>query len=77
MLDFFWGMHRSIPQAPEDHPDFWPIWCAAIAEFHLDPMDWVSSSEGYVHRLAREVGARPFPVDPERQVVPVSATVIR
>lgn len=70
-------MHRDIPQAPEDHPDFWPIWRAAIAEFHPEPIDWVFGSEGYVHRLAREVGARPFPVDPERQVVPVSATLIR
>lgn len=70
-------MHRDIPQAPEDHPDFWPIWRAAIAEFHPEPIDWVFGSEGYVHRLAREVGARPFPVDPERHVVPVSATLIR
>jgi HTH-type transcriptional regulator, transcriptional repressor of NAD biosynthesis genes len=70
-------MHRDIPQAPEDHPDFWPIWRTAIAEFHPEPIDWVFGSEDYVHRLAREVGARPFPVDPLRQVVPVSATVIR
>lgn len=70
-------MHRDIPQEPKDHPDFWPIWRAAIAEFHPEPIDWVFGSEGYVHRLAREVGARPFPVDPERQVVPVSATAIR
>lgn len=70
-------MHRDIPQAPEDHPDFWPVWRAAIAEFHPEPIDWVFGSEGYVHRLAREVGARPFPVDPQRQVVPVSATAIR
>lgn len=70
-------MHRDIPQAPEDHHEFWPIWRAAIAEFHPEPIDWVFGSEGYVHRLAREVGARPFPVDPERRVVPVSATAIR
>ncbi|WP_270726824.1 AAA family ATPase [Shimia sp. Alg240-R146] len=70
-------MHRDIPQAPEDHHDFWPIWRAAIAEFHPEPIDWVFGSEGYVHRLAQEVDARPFPVDPERQVVPVSATAIR
>lgn len=70
-------MHRDIPQAPEDHPDFWPIWRAAIAEFHPEPIDWVFGSEGYIHRLAQEVGARPFPVDPERQVHPVSATEIR
>ncbi|GAA6182259.1 nicotinamide-nucleotide adenylyltransferase [Shimia sp. NS0008-38b] len=70
-------MHRDIPQAPEDHHNFWPIWRAAIAEFHPEPIDWVFGSEGYIHRLAREVGARPFPVDPERQVMPVSATAIR
>ncbi|MGR3714680.1 MAG: AAA family ATPase [Shimia sp.] len=70
-------MHRDIPQAPEDHPNFWPIWRAAITEFHPEPIDWVFGSEGYVHRLAREVDARPFPVDPARQVVPVSATAIR
>ena len=70
-------MHREIPQAPEDHPDFWPIWRAAIAEFHPEPIDWVFGSESYVHRLAKEVGARPFPVDPERKVVSVSATAIR
>ncbi len=70
-------MHRDIPQAPEDHPDFWPIWRAAIAEHHPEPIDWVFGSEAYVHRLAAEVGARPFPVDPERRVVPVSASAIR
>ena len=70
-------MHRDIPQAPEDHPDFWPIWRAAIAEFHPEPIDWVFGSDSYVNRLAREVGAQPFLVDPERQVVPVSATAIR
>ncbi len=70
-------MHRDIPQAPEDHPDFWPIWRAAIAEHHPEPIDWVFGSDGYVHRLAREVGAQAFPVDPDRRVVPVSATQIR
>lgn len=70
-------MHRDIPQAPEDDPDFWSIWRAAIAEFHPEPIDWVFGSEGYVHRLAQEMAARPFPVDPDRAVVPVSATKIR
>ncbi|WP_433990399.1 AAA family ATPase [Sulfitobacter sp. TBRI5] len=70
-------MHRDIPQAPEDHPDFWPIWRDAIAEFHPEPIDWVFGSEEYIHRLARELRARPFPVDPDREVVPVSATAIR
>jgi len=70
-------MHRDIPQPPEDAADFWPIWRKAIAEFHPERIDWVFGSEGYVHRLAREVGAKPFPVDTDRQIVPVSATAIR
>lgn len=70
-------LHRDIPQAPEDHPDFWQIWRAAITEFHPEPIDWVFGSEGYVHRLAQEVGAQPFPVDSERRIVPVSSTAIR
>lgn len=70
-------MHRDIPQTPEDHPDFWPIWRKAIAEFHPEHIDWIFGSEGYIHRLAREVDAWPFPVDPERQIIPVSATAIR
>lgn len=70
-------MHRDIPQVPEEHHNFWHIWRAAITEFHPEPIDWVFGSEGYIHRLAQEVGARPFPVDPERRIVPVSATAIR
>lgn len=70
-------LHREIPQTPEEHPEFWPIWRKAIAEVHPEPIDWVFGSEDYIHRLAKEVGARSFLVDPERQVVPVSATDIR
>ncbi|MBF9044817.1 AAA family ATPase [Rhodobacterales bacterium HKCCE4037] len=70
-------MHRDIPQTPEEHPEFWPIWRAAIAEHHPEPIDWVLGSEGYIHRLAREVGARPFAVDPDRRIAPVSASAIR
>ena len=33
-------MHRDIPQEPSEHPDFWPIWKAAIAEHHPEPIDW-------------------------------------
>lgn len=70
-------MHRDIPQAPEDHPDFWPIWRAAIREFHPEPIDWVFGSEDYVQRLASEVDAKPFPIDLDRRMVPVSASGIR
>ena len=70
-------MHRDIPQEPSDHPDFWAIWKAAIAEYHPAPITWVFGSEPYVVPLAETLGARPFIVDLERRAVPVSASVIR
>ena len=50
-------MHRDIPQAPEDHPDFWTIWRKAIREFHPEPIDIVFAGEDYGVRLAAELGA--------------------
>lgn len=70
-------MHRDIPQEPAEHPDFWPIWKAAIAEYHPEPIDWVFGSEPYVVPLAETLSARPFIVDLERRAVPVSASQIR
>ena len=68
---------RDIPQAPADHPDFWPIWRAAIAEVHPEPVTHVFGSEPYVVRLAEELGAAAVPVDPGRRAFPVSGEAIR
>lgn len=68
---------RDIPQAPEDHPDFWPIWRAAIAEVHPEPITHVFGSEPYVVRLAKELGATAVPVDPGRRAFPISGEAIR
>lgn len=70
-------MHRDIPQEPSEHPDFWPIWKAAIAEYHPEPIAWVFGSEPYVVPLAETLSARPFIVDLDRRAVPVSASQIR
>ena len=70
-------MHRDIPQAPEDHPDFWPIWRSAIADYHPEPIDRVFGSEPYVFRLAEELTARPVLIDPERSVFSVSGREVR
>jgi HTH-type transcriptional regulator, transcriptional repressor of NAD biosynthesis genes len=70
-------MHRDIPQAPQDHPDFWPIWRSAIAEFHPEPIDRVFGSEPYVFRLAEELNATPVLIDPERLMFPISGRDIR
>ena len=69
-------MHRDIPQTPDEHADFWPIWKAAIAEFHPQPIDRVFGSEPYVFRLAEELGADPVLIDPAREIHAVSSTAV-
>ena len=67
---------EDLPQAPKDHPDFWPIWRDVVARYVGSP-DVVFASEDYGPRLASETGARFVPVDRPRLTVPVSATMIR
>lgn len=67
----------TVPQEPANHPDFWAIWRAIVKRYHPEPIDCVFASESYGHRLAAEVGAAFVPVDPGREVVPISATLIR
>ncbi len=70
-------LHRDLPQEPDDHPDFWPIWRKAIGEFHPQAVDYVFGSEPYLFRLAEELDAKAVLVDPERDMFPVSGTAIR
>lgn len=70
-------MHRDIPQEPKDNPDFWQIWKNTIFEHHPEPIDFVFGSEVYVHELANVLNAKPFIVDLDRQIVPVSGTGVR
>jgi len=69
-------LHRNLPQAPEDHPDFWNLWRAAILQSMPEPPTHVFASEPYVFRLAEELGALPVLVDPDRDAVPVSGSAI-
>lgn len=70
------GCNEVVPQAPEDDPDFWPIWRDLIARY-VGPVDAVFASEPYGFRLADELGARFIPCDPARSAVDISATRIR
>jgi cytidyltransferase-like protein len=67
----------EIPQAPEEHPQFWDIWRASIRRHVPGPIDCVFASEDYGWRLAEELGARFVPVDIARRNVPVSGRAIR
>jgi cytidyltransferase-like protein len=82
MCDSFPGVtliHHAdeIPQAPEEHPQFWDIWRASIRRHVLGRIDYVFASEDYGWRLAEELGARFVPVDIERRNVPVSGRAVR
>lgn len=70
-------MHKDIPQTPDEHPDFWDIWRRAITELHPEPIDFVFGSEAYVFRLAEELNAQPWLIDPGRIAYPVSGSAIR
>ncbi len=65
------------PQYPEDHPDFWQIWHDSIRRLIPTGPDLVFASEDYGFRLAEILGARYIPVDSPRELVPVSATMVR
>lgn len=67
---------EDLPQAPQDHPDFWPIWRDVVTRYAGAP-EVVFASEDYGARLAQETGARFVPVDRARLAVPVSGTMIR
>ena len=66
-----------VPQAPQEHAHFWPIWRGIVRGAHPEPIDLVFASESYGNRLAQEVGARAVLVDPERAIIPISASEIR
>jgi NadR type nicotinamide-nucleotide adenylyltransferase len=71
------GHGAPVPQAPGDHPDFWPIWRDVVTRAHPEPIDLVFASEAYGERLAAEVGAHFHPVDPGRQAFAISGEAIR
>jgi NadR type nicotinamide-nucleotide adenylyltransferase len=69
-------VREEVPQAPDEHPDFWPIW-SELVQRHAGTVDVVFTSETYGDELARRLSARHVCVDLARATVPVSATAIR
>lgn len=51
------GHDAVVPQAPEEHGDFWPIWRGIAKAAHPEPIDFVFAGEAYGRRLAAELGA--------------------
>ena len=76
------GYDAIVPQAPEDHPDFWTIWRGIVKRVHPEPIDYVFAGEAYGQDLAREVDGRFIPVirgEPGAAPAgrPISARMIR
>lgn len=69
---------QPLPQAPDEHPDFWALWRDALqALCGACQPDLVVASEAYGQRLADELGAKFIPLDQERQALNISATTVR
>ncbi len=67
---------EEVPQTPDAHPDFWPIWTDLIKRY-AGRVDLVFTSEAYGEELAGRVGGQHVCVDPGRLKFPVSGTAIR
>ena len=50
------GHGEVVPQAPEDSPDFWPVWRGIVAAAHPEPIDYLFAGEDYGAELARQAG---------------------
>jgi NadR type nicotinamide-nucleotide adenylyltransferase len=48
----------EVPQAPEDSPNFWPVWREIVRSVHPQPIDLLFAGEAYGAELARQVGGR-------------------
>ncbi len=67
----------ELPQHPDEHPDFWNLWKAALERVLPARPDLVFASDDYGATLASVLGARFVQVDGARAVVPISGTRIR
>jgi HTH-type transcriptional regulator, transcriptional repressor of NAD biosynthesis genes len=67
---------EEVPQAPDDDPEFWPIWVDLIAR-RAGRVERVFTSEDYGDELARRLGAAHVSIDRERVTVPISGSAIR
>lgn len=70
-------LHKVLPQAPEEHDDFWNLWRHELSTLVGEPIDYLFASEDYGHRLADVLDATFIPVDKSRSIRPVSGTAVR
>lgn len=68
---------EEIPEASRGAPNAEQIWAESVREAVNAPVDHVFASESYGYPLAQALGAQYVPVDPAREIFPVSASLIR
>ncbi|MFW6214827.1 MAG: adenylyltransferase/cytidyltransferase family protein [Alkalispirochaetaceae bacterium] len=68
---------EEIPEASRGMPKAEAIWARSVREAVAAPIDHVFASESYGAPLAEALSATYVPVDPAREIFPVSATLIR
>ncbi len=65
------------PSYPHEHPYFWNFWIRTIRRNTPADIEVVFTSEEYGDQMAGLLGIQHIKVDPLRENVPVSATMIR
>lgn len=68
---------EEIPEASRGAPNAEQIWAQSVREAVREPIHHVFASETYGSPLAEALGATFVPVDPAREIFPVSASLIR
>ena len=68
---------EEIPEASRGAPRAEQIWAESVRDAVDGRVDHVFASESYGSSLAAALGARFVPVDPAREIFPVSASLIR
>jgi HTH-type transcriptional repressor of NAD biosynthesis genes len=69
------GHDAVVPQAPHEHPDFWPIWRSIARAAHPEPIDFLFAGEDYGRRFAAELGAAFVMVGPRSTEEPSGSRV--
>lgn len=69
-------LHRTLPQDPAT-PGFWDMWKSIMTSLGFQPGDIFVSSETYGATMAEVMGGTFLPFDPNRELHPAKATLVR
>lgn len=71
-------LHRTVPQEPHEHPDFWNVWRDIVLEFvDVEPDDYFVASELYGIDMARVLGCKFMPCNRYRETIPIKGSDVR